>query len=201
MLNTLITRFTEVARSGLLAVVTLLLSATLATAASAQTSVEEHPGFVDFSSLTGLGDAEPTVQISLKAPLLTMVTNLLKQEDEQAADFISKLMRVNVNVYKSERLDTQAISASMAVLAGELDAQGWERVVRVREEEDHVDIYFRLSDSAEMIYGIAIMAANRKETALINIVGGISVQDLSALARRFDIDELSDLDIEVDTDL
>jgi hypothetical protein len=104
-------------------------------------------------------------------------------------------------VYQSERLDTQAISASMAVLAGELDAQGWERVVRVREEEDHVDIYFRLSDSAEMIYGIAIMVANSKETVLVNIVGGISVQDLSALAKRFDIDELSDIDIEVDTDL
>ena len=89
----------------------------------------------------------------------------------------------------------------MAVLAGELDAQGWERVVRVREEEDHVDIYFRLSDSAEMIYGIAIMVANSKETVLVNIVGGISVQDLSALAKRFDIDELSDIDIEVDADL
>ena len=201
MLNIIIERLTGVTRNSLLTLGVLLLSATLASAAFAQTSTEEHPGFVDFSRLSGLGDAEPTVQISLKAPLLTMVTNLLKQEDEQAADFISKLMRVNVNVYQSERLDTQAISASMAVLAGELDAQGWERVVRVREEEDHVDIYFRLSDSAEMIFGIAIMVASREETVLVNIVGDISVQDLSALAKRFDIDELSDIDIEVDTDL
>ncbi len=191
----------RVTRKAQLTVGVFFLSATLSTAALAQTGSEAHPGFVDFSRLSGLGEAEPTVQISLKAPLLTMVTNLLKQEDEQAADFVSKLMRVNVNVYQSDRIDTQAIASSMAVLASELDEQGWERVVRVREEEDHVDIYFRLSESAEMIFGIAIMVASQEETVLVNIVGDISVQDLSALARRFDIDELSNIDIEVDAEL
>jgi hypothetical protein len=130
-----------------------------------------------------------------------MVTNLLKQEDEQAADFVSKLMRVNVSVFESDVLDVDEIADSMAVLARDLDAQGWERVVRIREEEDHVDIYFRLSTDADLIYGVAIMAASDDETVLVNIVGDISVEDLGALARRFDIDELSDIEIDVDTDL
>ena len=141
------------------------------------------------------------MQISLKTPLLNMVTNLLKQEDEQAADFVSKLMRVNVSVFESDVLDVDEIADSMAVLARDLDAQGWERVVRIREEEDHVDIYFRLSTDADLIYGVAIMAASDDETVLVNIVGDISVEDLGALARRFDIDELSDIEIDVDTDL
>ena len=88
----------------------------------------------------------------------------------------------------------------MAVLANELDAQGWERVVRVREYESHVYIYFRLSDDADLIYGIAIMAAEQSETVLVNIVGDISVEDLGALARRFDIDELSEIDIKAEVD-
>jgi hypothetical protein len=98
-------------------------------------------------------------------------------------------------------LDVDEIADSMAVLARDLDAQGWERVVRIREEEDHVDIYFRLSTDADLIYGVAIMAASDDETVLVNIVGDISVEDLGALARRFDIDELSDIEIDVDTDL
>jgi hypothetical protein len=103
-------------------------------------------------------------------------------------------------VFESRDIDVDEIASSMAVLADELDAQGWERVVRVREDENHVDIYFRLSDDADLIYGIAIMAAEESETVLVNIVGDISVEDLGALARKFDIDELSEIDIDVEVD-
>lgn len=180
--------------------VAVAMTVGLSTGAQGQASINDHPGFVDFSTLSGFAGAEPTVQISLKTPLLNMVTNLLKQEDEQAASFISKLMRVNVNVFESGDIDVAEIASSMAVLANELDAQGWERVVRVREDESHVDIYFRLSDDADLIYGIAIMAAEQSETVLVNIVGDISVEDLGALARKFDIDELSEIDIKAEVD-
>jgi len=168
--------------------------------AQGQSTINDHPGFVDFSTLSGFAGAEPTVQISLKTPLLNMVTNLLKQEDEQAASFVSKLLRVNVKVFESNDVDINEIASSMAVLADELDVQGWERVVRVREDENHVDIYFRLSEDADLIYGIAIMAAEESETVLVNIVGDISVEDLGALARKFDIDELSEIDIDAEID-
>lgn len=180
--------------------IALLITVGLSMNAQGQSTINDHPGFVDFSTLSGFAGAEPTVQISLKTPLLNMVTNLLKQEDEQAASFVSKLLRVNVNVFESRDIDVDEIASSMSVLADELDAQGWERVVRVREDENHVDIYFRLSDDADLIYGIAIMAAEESETVLVNIVGDISVEDLGALARKFDIDELSEIDIDVEVD-
>jgi hypothetical protein len=122
--------------------IALLITVGLSMSAQGQSTINDHPGFVDFSTLSGFAGAEPTVQISLKTPLLNMVTNLLKQEDEQAASFVSKLLRVNVNVFESRDIDVDEIASSMAVLADELDAQGWERVVRVREDENHVDIYF-----------------------------------------------------------
>jgi len=39
------------------------------------------------------------------------------------------------------------------------------------------------------------MVAAPGETVLVNIVGDISTDDLSALGRRFDIDELADIEI------
>ena len=183
--------------------ITVSLTLTLSAGVNAQGDVKDHPGYVDFSSLAGFGGAEPTVQISLKTPLLNMVTNLLRQDDAEAAEFVSKLLRVSVSVFESESeaLDLGEVSNSMVLLASELDAQNWERVVRVRENENHVDIYFRISPDADFIYGIAVMVAEESEIVLVNIVGDISVDDLGALARRFDIDELSDIDINVDTDL
>ena len=167
-------------------------------AMAADNDIQNHPGFVDFSTLTAITSAEPSVEISLKAPLLNMVTNLIRNEDEEAADFISKLLRVTVNVFESENIDVDEISASMSVIANDLDDQGWERVVRVREDSDHVDIYFRLSADSEVIHGIAIMVAEPGETVLVNIVGDISADDISAVGRRFDIDELVELDIDSD---
>ena len=161
---------------------------------AAENDLRNHPGFVDFSGLTAIANTEPTVEISLKAPLLNMITNLLRSEEEEAADFISKLLRVTVNVFESNAIDVDEVADSMSEVADDLDAQGWERVVRVREDGDHVDIYFRLSDDADIIHGIAIMVASPGETVLVNIVGDISTDDISALGRRFDIDELTDLD-------
>jgi hypothetical protein len=177
---------------------TLFVLALIGSGARAQTNgVLNHPGFVDFSTLTAIADVEPTVEISLKAPLLNMVTNLIRSEDQEAAEFISRLLRVTVNVFESDAIDVAQISSSMNQITQELDSEGWDRVVRVREEGEHVDIYFRMDEASEMIHGIAIMVASPGETVLVNIVGDISSDDIAALGRRFDIDELSGLEVEV----
>jgi hypothetical protein len=162
---------------------------------AADSDLESHPGYVDFSTLTAIAATEPTVEISLKAPLLNMITNLIRNEDEEAAEFISKLMRVTVNVFESDDIDVGQVAASMSTMAEDLDSAGWDRVVRVREDESHVDIYFSLAPDADVIYGIAIMVAEPGETVLVNIVGDISTDDISALGRRFDLDELVDIEV------
>lgn len=173
---------------------TLLACSFIPIAMAADDDVKNHPGYVDFSVLTAIANTEPTVEVSLKAPLLNMITNLIRNQDDEAAQFVSKLVRVTVNVFESTAIDHDEISESMATVADELDQQGWERVVRIREDDDHVDIYFRLSDDADLIHGIAIMVAEPADTVLVNIVGEISVDDLSALGRRFDIDELAQVE-------
>jgi hypothetical protein len=162
---------------------------------AADSDLESHLGYVDFSTLTAIAAIEPTVEISLKAPLLNMITNLIRNEDEEAAEFISKLMRVTVNVFESDDIDVDQVAASMSTMAEDLDSAGWDRVVRVREDESHVDIYFRLAPDADVIYGIAIMVAEPGETVLVNIVGDISTDDISALGRRFNLDELVDIEV------
>ena len=157
---------------------------------AADSDLENHPGYVDFSTLTAIAATEPTVEFSLKAPLIILITNLISNQDNEAADFISKLIRVTVNVFESDDIDVDEVASPMSAMAEDLDSAGWDRVVRVREDENHVDIYFRLVSNADVIYGIAIMVAEPREKVLVNIVG-----DISALGRRFEFDELVDLDL------
>lgn len=176
--------------------IALLVALCAGSAFAADSEIEGHPGYVDFGDLSALAGTEPTVEVSLKTPLLNMITNLIRNEDEEAASFISKLLRVSVKVFPSDLVNIQQVEESMQEISVDLDNSGWERVVRVREDEEHVDVYFRLSSNAEVIYGIAIMVAEPGDTVLVNIVGDISVEDISALGRRFDIDELVDIDLE-----
>ncbi len=180
----------------LLIVAALLASALVGPALGQQDSLLDHPGYVDFSELNEIAGGEPNVEVSLKEPLLNLITNILKNNDEMAAQFISTLSRVNVRVFDSSSIDTDLMASAMSAIAQRLDASSWERVVRVREGSDHVDIYFRLSDNAEMIHGIAIMVTEPQETVLVNIVGDISPDDISAIGARFDIDELSGVNFE-----
>ena len=161
-----------------------------------QEDVLDHPGYVDFTELSAIAGSEPNVEVSLKEPLLRMITNILRNNEEEAAQFISTLIRVNVRVFDSSRIDTDRMADTMSAVAQRLDADNWERVVRVREGTDHVDVYFRLSETGEMIHGIAIMVSEPDETVLVNIVGDISPDDISAIGARFDIDELADIDVE-----
>lgn len=173
----------------------LLLFGIFPLAIAADNNIEDHPGYVDFSVIRAIANIEPIVEVSLKAPLLNMITNLIRSEDAEAADFISKLLRVTVNVFESTAIDVNEIAGSMTEIAEDLDSEGWERVVRVREDDSHVDVYFRLSADSLIIHGIAVMVAEPGETVMVNVVGDISTDDLSALGRRFDIDELVDINV------
>ncbi|MFM1897142.1 MAG: hypothetical protein RLZZ385_2216 [Pseudomonadota bacterium] len=178
----------------------LALLVALPMAYAADDNLSGHPGFVDFSTLTAIAGNEPNVEVSLREPLLDMITNILRNSDEDSAEFVSKLLQVNVKVYENPSLDTALLAMSMSEIAESLESRSWERVVRVRDSSEHVDVYFRLSDSAEIIHGIAIMVAEPGETVLVNIVGDISAADIGALAARFEIDELENLDFDVDPD-
>ncbi|MBT8147016.1 MAG: DUF4252 domain-containing protein [Gammaproteobacteria bacterium] len=163
--------------------------------AAQQADLLDHPGYVDFSELNEIAGSEPNVEVSLKEPLLRLITNILRNNEEEAAQFISTLIRVNVRVFDSSRIDTDLMSQAMSAVAQRLDTDSWERVVRVREGTDYVDVYFRLSEDAELIQGIAIMVTEPDETVLVNIVGDISPDDISAIGKRFDIDELAEIEV------
>ncbi len=163
-------------------------------AMAANDSVQDHPGYVDFSILQFLSGQPAKVEVNLKSPLLAMMAQLIRTEDTETAAVVSQLQRVTVQVFPTEEHDINQIADAMALTAEELDNKGWERVVRVRDNGDHVDVYFKLSDDAMLIHGITIMAAASQETVFVNIVGDISADDVVALGQRFNIEHLQDMD-------
>ena len=74
-----------------------------------------------------------------------------------------------------------------------LDREGWEKIVRVRDEGEQVFIYMKTT--GETIDGLVVIAVEYgDEAAFVNIVGDINPESLELLYGRFSIPELDSTD-------
>jgi len=183
-----------------MAAMTLLALTVLTSAVAAEPDRDEykkHPGYVDFDALTDAAGEEAKVEVYLREPLIKLVSKFMKEEDPELFDILNNLKLVRVQVYDVDAAMAKRFSEKSSATAKLLDGKGWERIVRVREDGDHVDVYLKPSKDYEWIQGIVVMVVGDDDEAVfVNIVGDIHPEDISRLGEHFDIDELNDIHID-----
>jgi hypothetical protein len=158
----------------------------------------KHPGYVDFDALKIFEDEDAKVEVYLKQPMLKLLSEFGKHEDPEMFDLFSRLYLVRVQVFESTRALTEKFDAESSKTIKELDRRGWERVVRVREDEERVYVYLKPSEDYEYIQGIVVIAIEDfDEAVFVNIVGDIRPDDIGKLSSHFDIEELDSIRYEV----
>lgn len=161
-----------------------------------EAALRAQPGYVDFSMLDKLGQ-EAKVEVNLRDPMLGLVGKFISEDDAELRDLIKSLKLVRVRVYNITRANMESLMALGSETAAKLDKDGWERIVRVRDEEDHVDVYFKPSGNAEWIDGVLVIAmGDDDEAAFVNIVGTIRPEDVAKIGDHFDVDGMDKIKIE-----
>lgn len=161
-------------------IVIVLLLNLIQSALAADGDITDHPGYVDFSMLFDITGENPNVEVNLNTPLLTWIANLRNSrgDDDQYAGFSPQLRRVNINVFTNDQIDFESMTEAMATLSEQLDADNWQHLIKVRDNNDYFNIYFRLSEDASTIHGSIIMSAEPGKAMFANYVLDMNMDDI-----------------------
>ncbi len=158
----------------------------------------KHPGYVDFDMLKIFSEDEAKVEINLKQPMLKLVSEFTKKEDPELFSMLEKLFLVRVYVFDADEAMAKKFNTESSKTIKMLDNEGWERVVRVREDDEHVYVYLKPSSDFDLIRGIVVIAVEENhEAVFVNIVGDIDPEQIGRLGKYLNIEQLDSIQSDI----
>jgi len=169
-------------RSSLVAILTLLLTVPLRAA-------DSPPGQVNFGKFTKPTNGE-LVEINLTSEMIAMAAQLAGKNQPDFTEALSGLRSVRVNVVGLNEENREEVTARMKSVRSELDAGGWQPVVKVQEKKEDVGIYLK-TRGKDAIEGVVVtVLEGRKQAVFINVAGDIRIDKLAALGDKLNIGEI-----------
>ena len=108
-------------------------------------------------------------------------------ESEQVKNLIKNLKGIYVKNFEFDQ-PNQYSAADVEEIRAQLVAPGWNKIVESRDKRanENNEIYV-MKDTHNNIAGVAILVAEPKELTVVNIVGPVDLDKLSALGGKFGI--------------
>jgi len=113
--------------------------------------IKKHPGYVNFDAIDMPKDAEETVEVYLRGPLLTLISKASKREDPGLAKILSKLQLIRVNTFSIDSHTKQQIEPTILKIERDLQKQKWQKIVRVKEPDELVNIYLKMDNRDRIV--------------------------------------------------
>ncbi len=171
------------------------LSVALSTIAAA---ASPEAGYVDIGQLMPSAKGQ-FVEVNLSSGMLKFAAKLAAHHDPEAADLVSNLKSIRVNVVGLDDSNRASTIEKIESVRRKLEAQGWTKMVTVREmnEGDNVDVHV-MQRGDDAIDGLVVTVIDHKgEAVFVNIVGNINADQIAKIADKFDIDPLKQVHVKL----
>ena len=168
--------------------VSLLVLVVLSTAG---TAMAQNPR-IETSQLNALAaKASETVDVNIDGSLMQLAAKFLSSKDADEAkvkELVNGLKGIYVKSFTFENEGAYS-EADLEGIRSQLRNSAWNKIVNVNsKKEGSVEVY--LMQSGSQISGLAVLAAAPKEITVVNIVGPVDLEKLSALEGMLGVPEL-----------
>ena len=157
--------------------------------------IEKMPGYVALDEfITIPTEAETSIEVFLKAPLLRMVSAATRRNEPELAEMIDGISLIRVQGFSVEAENLVRVREEIAGLASGMEESGWERVARIREGDELIHVYLKSND--DEVDGLMMMGfENPDEAVFVNIVGDIDPAQIGRLGSTLHISPLDSLQL------
>ena len=157
-----------------------------------QSRPEQDPGYVDFSEVDGWFADAASVEVNIKGTLLRLVAEASRYDDPELADLLMELDMIQVRAFPLRRSQFRTVGQQADRLARRLERDGWDTVLRVRDDADYeyIDMHVRVVDDAIAGLVVLVVSPGEEETAFVNIVGEIDPAQIGRIGRKFNLSPL-----------
>jgi len=152
------------------------------------------PGLVDFGAFSPPDDGSQFVEVQIKGNLINMVSRLARASEPEAADLLSKLRLIRVNVLGLTDANREQVTERMRQVRGQLEATGWDRIVTAQDPSGaDVGVYLKLRGD-EAVEGVVVTVLDgSKQAVFVNIAGDLRPEQLATVGERFNIEPLKQI--------
>lgn len=178
-------------------VVVAALGACLPNSAQAQDARDSDD--MDITQIESWFDDAPKLEVNVRGALLRMVAEASKYEDPELSELLQGLRAIQVRGF-DVRGNAREFRRRSDEFGDRLEARGWETVVRVRDDEEQVNMYLLTREG--VIDGMVVLAVDEDddEAVVVNIVGNIDPEQVGRIGRKFNLGVLDDLDEDLGID-
>jgi ribosomal protein L17 len=159
----------------------------------AASTVAAHAQRLQIDNLSKLeAKAAEVVDVTIDEKMLRLASKFLSAKDPEQAkvrEIIAGLKGVYVKVFEFDK-DGEYSKEDVESVRSQLRAPGWTRIVNVVSRRGGDNVEVAVMTEGEKITGLAIIAAEPNELAVVNIVGPIDLEKLSELEGNFGIPKL-----------
>jgi Domain of unknown function (DUF4252) len=157
---------------------------------AAATTLAQNPR-IQTSQLDALTTkASQTVDVNIDERLIQLTAKFLGKDPDEAKvkEIVNGLKGIYVKSFEFEK-EGEYSAADLESIRSQLRNVAWNKIVNINSKKDgSVEVY--LMSTASQISGLAVLASDPKEITVVNIIGNVNLDKLSALEGQFGIPEL-----------
>jgi hypothetical protein len=131
--------------------------------------------------------AKSSANVTMDEDKLKFASAFLSNDDPNqsaAKSMVGALKAINVRVFEFDAPGQFSVS-DLEAIRKQLRAPGWSKMIDVKDRDETAEIY--MFSKGKDLGGIAIIASEKKELAVVNIVGPVDLKTLGSLAGKFGI--------------